>query len=129
MNRLFAFLFFVAFSLRVRMKPRFDRIRLSAEALEVMAFITGAILSGLSGWLGMTVATLGNVRTTVACTGTKQEAGSLNAGLKVRGALPGAPTFSFAIEALIPCTKSHEDLRTSQKLCFLVKSPRLMLLN
>jgi inorganic pyrophosphatase len=49
----------------------------------VMAFITGAILSGLSGWLGMTVATLGNVRTTVACTGTKQEPGSLNAGLKV----------------------------------------------
>jgi len=36
----------------------------------VFAFITGATLSALSGWLGMSVATLGNVRTTVACTGT-----------------------------------------------------------
>jgi inorganic pyrophosphatase len=44
----------------------------------VLAFLVGAFLSGLAGWLGMSVATDGNVRTTVACT-----AGTLNDGLKV----------------------------------------------
>jgi len=44
----------------------------------VLAFLTGAFLSGLAGWLGMSVATDGNVRTTVACT-----EGTLNDGLKV----------------------------------------------
>merc|ERR1712137_1482326 len=42
------------------------------------AFIIGAILSGSAGWLGMMVATDGNVRTTVACA-----EGSLNSGLRV----------------------------------------------
>jgi len=44
----------------------------------VLAFLSGAFLSGLAGWLGMSVATDGNVRTTVACT-----SGTLNDGLKV----------------------------------------------
>jgi inorganic pyrophosphatase len=44
----------------------------------VTAFIVGAFLSALAGFLGMSVATSGNVRTTVACT-----EGSLNDGLKV----------------------------------------------
>mmetsp|Transcript_83775 Transcript_83775/g.234740 ORF Transcript_83775/g.234740 Transcript_83775/m.234740 type:complete len:794 (-) Transcript_83775:755-3136(-) len=42
------------------------------------AFIVGAFLSATSGWLGMMVATDGNVRTTVAC-----QKGSLNDGLQV----------------------------------------------
>merc|ERR1719284_847170 len=41
-------------------------------------FIMGAFLSGLSGFLGMIVATDGNVRTTVACA-----QGTLNEGLRV----------------------------------------------
>eukprot|EP00418_Pyrodinium_bahamense_P061440 CAMPEP_0179164216 /NCGR_PEP_ID=MMETSP0796-20121207/80573_1 /TAXON_ID=73915 /ORGANISM="Pyrodinium bahamense, Strain pbaha01" /LENGTH=818 /DNA_ID=CAMNT_0020866635 /DNA_START=74 /DNA_END=2530 /DNA_ORIENTATION=- len=41
-------------------------------------FIVGALLSGSAGWFGMTVATDGNVRTTVACA-----TGSLNDGLRV----------------------------------------------
>jgi inorganic pyrophosphatase len=40
--------------------------------------IIGAVMSGASGYIGMTVATDGNVRTTVACA-----SGSLNDGLKV----------------------------------------------
>mmetsp|Transcript_103609 Transcript_103609/g.298392 ORF Transcript_103609/g.298392 Transcript_103609/m.298392 type:complete len:848 (-) Transcript_103609:80-2623(-) len=40
--------------------------------------VLGAFLSGLSGFIGMTVATDGNVRTTVACA-----SGSLNDGLRV----------------------------------------------
>ena len=44
----------------------------------VIAFVIGAFLSALTGYLGMVVATRGNVRTTVACT-----AGTLNDGLRV----------------------------------------------
>jgi len=44
----------------------------------VIAFVAGAGLSGTAGYLGMTVATEGNVRTTVQCT-----TGTLNDGLKV----------------------------------------------
>jgi inorganic pyrophosphatase len=44
----------------------------------VLAFIVGAGLSALAGYLGMSVATSGNVRTTVACT-----EGTLNDGLQV----------------------------------------------
>jgi inorganic pyrophosphatase len=44
----------------------------------VIAFIVGAFLSALTGYLGMSVATSGNVRTTVACT-----TGTLNDGLTV----------------------------------------------
>lgn len=40
--------------------------------------VVGALMSGLSGYIGMTVATEGNVRTTVACA-----AGTLNDGLRV----------------------------------------------
>eukprot|EP00747_Dinoflagellata_sp_TGD_P017746 gnl/TRDRNA2_/TRDRNA2_126026_c0_seq1.p1 gnl/TRDRNA2_/TRDRNA2_126026_c0~~gnl/TRDRNA2_/TRDRNA2_126026_c0_seq1.p1 ORF type:complete len:855 (-),score=148.62 gnl/TRDRNA2_/TRDRNA2_126026_c0_seq1:59-2623(-) len=43
-----------------------------------IAFAAGAFLSALAGWLGMMVATDGNVRTTVACT-----KGTLNDGLRV----------------------------------------------
>eukprot|EP00928_Gymnodinium_smaydae_P100528 TRINITY_DN9887_c0_g2_i1.p1 TRINITY_DN9887_c0_g2~~TRINITY_DN9887_c0_g2_i1.p1 ORF type:complete len:807 (-),score=189.59 TRINITY_DN9887_c0_g2_i1:410-2791(-) len=42
------------------------------------AFMVGALLSAVAGWLGMMVATDGNVRTTVACT-----TGTLNDGLQV----------------------------------------------
>eukprot|EP00928_Gymnodinium_smaydae_P064872 TRINITY_DN4810_c0_g3_i1.p1 TRINITY_DN4810_c0_g3~~TRINITY_DN4810_c0_g3_i1.p1 ORF type:complete len:843 (-),score=173.40 TRINITY_DN4810_c0_g3_i1:80-2518(-) len=42
------------------------------------AFCAGALLSAVAGWLGMMVATDGNVRTTVACT-----TGTLNDGLQV----------------------------------------------
>merc|ERR1719284_1997593 len=42
------------------------------------AFVAGALLSATAGWLGMMVATDGNVRTTVACT-----QGTLNDGLQV----------------------------------------------
>jgi len=42
------------------------------------AFVVGAFLSASAGWLGMMVATDGNVRTTAACA-----AGTLNDGLKV----------------------------------------------
>jgi inorganic pyrophosphatase len=59
------------------------QFNLGDGARTVFAFITGATLSALSGWLGMSVATLGNVRTTVACTGTPEKPGTLNDGLKV----------------------------------------------
>merc|ERR1719375_1752524 len=50
-----------------------------AEGLRVVvAFVSGAVLSAMAGWFGMSVATDGNSRTTVACT-----RGTLNDGLKV----------------------------------------------
>eukprot|EP00959_Pyramimonas_sp_CCMP1952_P449575 9413514-Pyramimonas_sp.AAC.2 len=50
-----------------------------SDGVRIMsAFFAGAILSAMAGYLGMMVATDGNVRTTVACT-----AGTLNDGLKV----------------------------------------------
>jgi H(+)-translocating pyrophosphatase len=50
-----------------------------AEGLRVViAFVSGAALSAAAGWFGMSVATDGNSRTTVACT-----RGTLNDGLKV----------------------------------------------
>jgi inorganic pyrophosphatase len=49
----------------------------------VIGFITGAFLSGLTGYFGMLVATEGNVRTTVACCTVNGVEGSLNAGLSV----------------------------------------------
>lgn len=44
-----------------------------------VCFIGGALLSGTSGYLGMTIATLANVRTTLACQGPD----GLNNGLKL----------------------------------------------
>ena len=49
----------------------------STDGIRVLgSFLAGAILSGSAGWLGMSVATDGNVRTGVACA-----KGSLNDGL------------------------------------------------
>ena len=53
-------------------KTNLDGVRMAG------AFLCGALLSASAGWLGMMVATDGNVRTTVACT-----KGSLNDGLTV----------------------------------------------
>merc|ERR1719440_2603886 len=53
-------------------KTNLDGVRMAG------AFLVGALLSASAGWLGMMVATDGNVRTTVACT-----KGSLNDGLIV----------------------------------------------
>ncbi|KAK3241829.1 hypothetical protein CYMTET_48437 [Cymbomonas tetramitiformis] len=51
----------------------------NTDGIRIMvSFLAGAILSATAGYLGMMVATDGNVRTTVACT-----AGSLNDGLTV----------------------------------------------
>merc|ERR1719247_718788 len=72
---LFAFVMFLAAVL-------FGLFTVQYEPLDgarvVIAFLLGAFLSALAGYLGMSVATSGNVRTTVACT-----AGSLNDGLTV----------------------------------------------
>ena len=66
---LLAIVLFVLFTLQ---NDVMDGIRV------VIAFVIGAFLSALTGYLGMVVATRGNVRTTVACT-----AGTLNDGLRV----------------------------------------------
>lgn len=58
------------------------------------AFITGGIFSGLSGFIGMKIATLANSRTTTACTK------SLNKGLKVAfssGAVMGFVVVGFGL--------------------------------
>jgi inorganic pyrophosphatase len=57
---------------RIDETDRTDGVRSAA------CFLAGALLSGGSGWLGMSVATDGNVRTTVACA-----TGTLNDGLRV----------------------------------------------
>ena len=51
---------------------------LQSGTFRTLAFIAGAILSGLTGYIGMTLATRGNVRTAAAA-----KAGSLPAALKV----------------------------------------------
>merc|ERR1719386_145603 len=51
-------------------------------------FIAGALLSGSAGFIGMSVATDGNVRTTVACA-----RGRLNDGLRVAFTAGGAMGF------------------------------------
>lgn len=58
------------------------------------AFITGGVFSGLSGFIGMKIATLANSRTTTACTK------SLNKGLKVAfssGAVMGFVVVGFGL--------------------------------
>jgi inorganic pyrophosphatase len=72
---LFAFVVFLAivlFGLFTFQNDVMDGVRV------VIAFIVGALLSAVAGYLGMSVATKGNVRTTVACT-----VGTLNDGLTV----------------------------------------------
>jgi len=66
---------FVLFTFKPIDKDRYDDYTDGARV--TVAFIFGAFLSGLAGFFGMDVATLGNVRTTVACT-----KGTLNDGLK-----------------------------------------------
>jgi len=61
-------------------------------------FLLGAILSGTAGWLGMFVATLGNVRTTVSCT-----IGTLNDGLQTAftaGAVMGFVVVGLGLSGL-----------------------------
>jgi len=58
-------------------KPEADDAR-SDGVRSAFCMVLGAFLSGLAGFIGMSVATDGNVRTTVACA-----AGSLNDGLRV----------------------------------------------
>jgi len=57
------------------------------------AFVAGAALSALSGWVGMLVATDANVRTTVACA-----IGSLNSGLQV--AFTAGSVMGFVVVSL-----------------------------
>jgi K(+)-stimulated pyrophosphate-energized sodium pump len=52
--------------------------RMESGAYRTLAFIAGAFLSGLTGFIGMTLATRGNVRTAAAA-----KSGSLPAALKV----------------------------------------------
>eukprot|EP00931_Biecheleriopsis_adriatica_P034858 TRINITY_DN2010_c0_g1_i2.p1 TRINITY_DN2010_c0_g1~~TRINITY_DN2010_c0_g1_i2.p1 ORF type:complete len:835 (+),score=197.21 TRINITY_DN2010_c0_g1_i2:42-2507(+) len=59
-------------------------------------FLVGALLSGGAGWFGMSVATDGNVRTTVACA-----SGSLNDGLGV--AFTAGSAMGFGVVGLASC--------------------------
>jgi inorganic pyrophosphatase len=64
----------------------------------MIAFLCGATLSATAGYLGMSVATDGNVRTTVACT-----RGTLNDGLKVAfttGAVMGFTVVGLGLAGL-----------------------------
>ncbi|CAD7955898.1 unnamed protein product [Amoebophrya sp. A120] len=64
------------------------------DGVRVMgAFFVGAILSGAAGWLGMTVATDGNVRTAAACA-----SGSMNDGL--RTAFTAGSVMGFTVVGL-----------------------------
>jgi len=82
----------------------------------IMAFLTGAVLSGLSGWLGMICATDGNVRTTVACTN-----GTLNDGLKVAfttGTVMGFMVVGlglFGVSAIFALLLAATDIRTATR--------------
>jgi H(+)-translocating pyrophosphatase len=69
----------------------------NAGIFTVIAFLLGATLSALAGWLGMYIATKANVRTTQACTE------SLNAGLNVAfksGAVMGLTVVGFGMFGL-----------------------------
>jgi len=69
----------------------------STDGIRVVgSFFAGAILSASAGWLGMSVATLGNVRTTVACT-----AGTLNDGLTT--AFTAGAVMGFTVVGLGLC--------------------------
>jgi len=57
-------------------------------------FLVGAILSGGSGWFGMSVATDGNIRTAVACAN-----GTLNDGLRV--AFKAGAAMGFGVVGLV----------------------------
>eukprot|EP00397_Hematodinium_sp_SG-2012_P001387 GEMP01001389.1.p1 GENE.GEMP01001389.1~~GEMP01001389.1.p1 ORF type:complete len:817 (+),score=145.75 GEMP01001389.1:28-2478(+) len=58
-----------------------------------LCFLCGSSLSALAGWWGMSVATVGNVRTTVACT-----KGTLNEGLQI--AFTSGAVMGFAVVGL-----------------------------
>lgn len=86
-----AIVLMVVFSIkRMEEKDSTDGIRCTA------CFILGAFLSGAAGWFGMTVATWGNVRTTVACA-----KGSLNQGLRV--AFQAGSSMGFGVVGLASC--------------------------
>ena len=73
--------------------------------------LVGAFLSGLAGFIGMTVATDGNVRTTVACS-----SGTLNDGLKVAGGSAGPAAASMPrAEVLSPAPRPSRDERDAQR--------------
>jgi H(+)-translocating pyrophosphatase len=58
-----------------------DIIQGNGQPWTCISFLVGALLSAGCGWAGMSIATLANVRTTLACAADKSNA--LNAGLKV----------------------------------------------
>uniref|UniRef100_A0A7S0B4T0 H(+)-exporting diphosphatase n=1 Tax=Pyrodinium bahamense TaxID=73915 RepID=A0A7S0B4T0_9DINO len=69
--------------------------------LVAAAFMSGAALSALAGWVGMLVATDANVRTTVACA-----VGNLNNGLQVAftaGSVMGFVVVSLGLGGLTLC--------------------------
>jgi len=81
----------VLFSLKRMVETDYtDGVRCAA------CFLTGALLSGGAGWFGMSVATDGNVRTTVACA-----SGSLNDGLGV--AFTAGSAMGFGVVGLASC--------------------------
>lgn len=63
---------------------------------KAIIFIVGALLSATTGYLGMSIATLANIRTTIACEGPN----GLNNGLRVAfksGAVMGLSVVAFVI--------------------------------
>ncbi|CAD7926717.1 unnamed protein product [Amoebophrya sp. A120] len=83
-----------------------------------LCFLCGASLSALAGWCGMSVATDGNVRTTVACT-----EGTLNDGLVVAftaGSIMGFAVVGLGLAGLslvfLFVATGHEYLHTMQEL-------------
>lgn len=93
---------------RIDERDRTDGIRCAS------CFIVGAFLSGLSGYIGMTVATDGNSRTAVACA-----KGSLNDGLRVAFMTGSAMGFgvvglaSVGLTILLLLMKPDRELKTS----------------
>jgi K(+)-stimulated pyrophosphate-energized sodium pump len=87
----FVFAFFCAlliiYSVYSARVDRTDGIRIGSS------FVGGALMSGLSGWIGMQVATDANVRTTAAA-----QSGGLNKALRV--ALTGGAVMGFSVVGL-----------------------------
>mmetsp|Transcript_9402 Transcript_9402/g.15176 ORF Transcript_9402/g.15176 Transcript_9402/m.15176 type:complete len:864 (-) Transcript_9402:154-2745(-) len=93
---------------RIDERDSTDGIRCAA------CFLSGAFLSGLSGYIGMTVATDGNSRTAVACA-----KGSLNDGLRVAFMTGSAMGFgvvglaSVGLSILLVLMKPDRDIKTA----------------